>query len=31
MTLNVRRQTTAGLVKQPPLVCKLAAGVRFVW
>jgi hypothetical protein len=31
MTLNVRRQTTAGMVKQPPLVCELSAGVRFVW
>ena len=31
MTLNVRRQTNAGIVKQPPLVCQLAVGVRFAW
>jgi VirK protein len=31
MTLNVRRQTTGGIVKQPPLVCQLAAGAQFVW
>jgi hypothetical protein len=31
MTLNVRRQTTTGMVKQPPLACQLAAGARFVW
>jgi hypothetical protein len=31
MMLNVRRQTTAGMVKQPPLVCQLAVGVRFAW
>ncbi len=32
MTLNVTRQTTAGMAKQQPLlICQLAVGVRFVW
>jgi VirK protein len=31
MTLNVRRQTTAGMKRQPELVCQLGVGVRFAW
>jgi hypothetical protein len=31
MTLAVTRQTSTGMVKQSPLTCHIAAGVRFVW
>jgi hypothetical protein len=31
LTLAVTRQTTAGVVKQDPLVCPVPAGARFVW
>jgi VirK protein len=31
MTLNVTRQATSGMAKEPMLVCQLAVGVRFAW
>jgi hypothetical protein len=31
LTLAITRQTTAGVVKQDPLVCPVPAGARFVW
>lgn len=31
MTLNVTHQMAGGAVKQPPVVCQIPIGARFVW